>query len=246
MMSRSAAKSARLIELIELVKSGDKQAQEMLLSENVALVHSVAKRFRNRGADYDDIFQTGCVGFIKAVQRFDTSYGVQFSTYAVPMIMGEIRRFLRDDGLLRVSRSIKENARKLIKLQEDMKMDLGREPTLTELSKHSNHSVEDIAFLLEAFVHPASLDAPVSETNEAETALIEAIPNNNDQESEAIRRLMLKNALSGLDNRERKIIYLRYFKDRTQSETAKEIGVSQVQVSRLESKILLKMRKIIS
>lgn len=233
--------------LIRRAQQGDREAEEILLKENMALIHSVAKRFRDQGIDYDDIFQMGCMGFIKSVKRFDMSYNVRFSTYAVPMIMGEIRRILRDGGMVKVSRSIREMARKIMRVQEELQTRLGRSPSVTEVACRCGIRPEDVAFYLEALVDPISMDEPIAgKDGGQEIHQLDHIAGQQDQEEKTLDSIVIKEAFAKLPPRERKIIYLRYYKGRTQHEIATIMGVSQVQISRLEKKILTKMRSSIS
>lgn len=237
----------RTMELILQAQQGDKQAEETLLNENMALIHSVAKRFRDQGVDYDDIFQMGCMGFIKSIKRFDMSYNVRFSTYAVPMIMGEIRRILRDDGMVKVSRSIREMARRIMQVQEEMQSDLGRSPSVMEVAHRCGIRPDEVAFYLESLVDPISVDEPVTgKDGNQEVQQLDHIAGQQDQEDQTLDSIVIKEAFAKLQPREQKIIYLRYYKGRTQHEIARIMGVSQVQISRLEKKILTKMRSSIS
>ena len=234
------------IELIKRARTGDHEAEEQLIRDNMALVHSVAKRFRDRGADYEDIFQIGCVGFVKAVKNFDLSYNVCFSTYAVPMIMGEIRRFLRDDGPMKISRSIKEKARLLLSVQERLSEKLQREPTANEIAAEAGIEACDISYILEAMNPIGSIDEEMNPGAENPIKTIDRVPDDNSHPDSQIDRILIKELLSTLEPRERQIIVMRYFQEKTQSEIAEAIGVSQVQISRLEGKILGKMRSMMS
>ncbi|MGI5877240.1 MAG: SigB/SigF/SigG family RNA polymerase sigma factor [Christensenellales bacterium] len=232
----------RTMALIARAQQGDRQAEGMLIEENMALVHSVAKRFRDRGVEYEDIFQMGCVGFLKAVKRFDASYNVCFSTYAVPMIMGEIRRTLRDDGMVKVSRSIRETAKTIMHTQETLQCMLGRSPTLQEVADHCGLKPEEISFYLESLVQPLSIDEPLPGDGGAALRQGDHMPGLENQEETTLNHILIRQAMGQLPPREKRIIYLRYFKDQTQNEIASTLGVSQVQISRLEKKILKKMR----
>lgn len=230
------------VELLKRARAGDEGAEEQLIRDNMALVHSVAKRFRERGADYEDLFQIGCVGFVKAVKNFDLSYNVCFSTYAVPMIMGEIRRFLRDDGPMKISRSIKEKARMLLSVQERLSERLQREPTAGEIAAEAGIAPEEIAYILEAMNPIASIDEELNPGSENPVKTIDRVPDDTSHPDNQIDKILVKELLSTLEPRERQIIVMRYFQEKTQSEIAAAIGVSQVQISRLEGKILVKMR----
>lgn len=232
--------------LIEKAKNGDKKALDKLVENNLPLVSAVTKKFMNRGYEYDDIFQIGCIGLVKAVNNFDSKYNVQFSTYAVPMIMGEIKRFLRDDGIIKVSRSIKYNARKLHYNKEKLTKELNREPTIEELSKYSGMTSEEIIFSTEAVNQPKYLYDTIHQDDGAPIFLIDKISENKDVNKDIINKIALKEALGKLDVRSRQIIILRYFKDITQVQVAKMLGISQVQVSRIEKKVLKTMREKLS
>ena len=222
--------------LLERLKKGDKAAEDELVEENMGLVMSAAKKFTNRGYDFEELAQVGAMGLIKAVKRFDTTYDVRFSTYAVPMIMGEIRRFLRDDGLIKISRKIKENAIKGWRAEELLRRELKREPTINEISQKCGVTTEELLEAFDAAAYPESIyyegeDSPVGERLKAP-----------DNENIIINKLMIRTMLDKLDKRERQIIVLRYFKEKTQSQVAQIVGVSQVQVSRIEKSVLEKMR----
>ena len=229
-------------ELFIRAQKGEREAKELLFSKNTGLVHHVVKRFIGRGSiEAEDLFQIGAMGLMKATEKFDIGYEVQFSTYAVPLIMGEIRRFLRDDGLIKVSRSIKENARKLKWIKEEMQQRTGREPTLSELSKESGIPVEDIVTALDAVREVESIDKTVYESDGSEVRLLDML--GNDSESDAIiDRILLEKLLGGLDEREKSLIKLRYFENKTQVQVAGDLGMSQVQVSRMEKKVLHRLR----
>ena len=230
-------------DLIKRAKDGDKNAESEILNGNIALVWSVARKFSNRGYDLDDIFQIGCIGILKAVKNFDLSYDVRFSTYAVPLIMGEIKRFLRDDGIIKVSRRLKEIAQKAKITKEILEKELNREAKLSEIAERIGESPSDLAVALEANVAPESLYREVNDGDKSGGYLIDKIANNIDTEEEILDKISLGEAIKALDERERKIIMLRYFRGKTQSEIASVIGISQVQVSRLEKKILLRMKE---
>lgn len=228
-----------VLTLLQRVKKGDEAARAELFECNVALVKAVVRRFLNRGAEYDDLVQLGGIGLLKAIDRFDPAFGVRFSTYAVPMIAGEIRRFLRDDGMVKVSRAAKELAAKAAKGREALCVQLGREPTAEELAAHLGVPPEELVFAEESARRCRSLDEPVCEQESA--ALVERI--SAEQNTDPTDGIFLKEMLGALEPRERQIIVLRYLKDETQKEVAKKLGVSQVQISRLESRILSKMRE---
>lgn len=230
-------------DLIKRAKNGDKEAENEILNGNIALVWSVARKFSNRGYDLDDIFQIGCIGILKAIKNFDLNYDVRFSTYAVPLIMGEIKRFLRDDGIIKVSRRLKEIAQKAKITKEILEKELNREAKLSEIAERIGELPSDLAVALEANVAPESLYREFNDGDKSGGYLIDKIANNIDTEEEILDKISLSEAIKALDERERKIIMLRYFRGKTQSEIASVIGISQVQVSRLEKKILLRMKE---
>ncbi|WP_394137297.1 RNA polymerase sporulation sigma factor SigF [Cytobacillus oceanisediminis] len=227
-------------ELIKQSQSGDQGARDRIVQKNMRLVWSVVQRFLNRGYEPDDLFQIGCIGLLKSVDKFDLSYDVKFSTYAVPMIIGEIQRFIRDDGTVKVSRSLKEMSNKIRKAKDELSKTLGRVPTVTELSEHLEISPEDIILAQEASRIPSSIHETVYENDGDPITLLDQIDDGN--EGKWFDKIALKEAIRELDERERLIVYLRYYKDQTQSEVAARLGISQVQVSRLEKKILQQMK----
>lgn len=210
------------------------------IEQNLGLVHSVAKRFIGRGAEYEDLVQIGSVGLVKAARNFDESTGYKFSTYAVPMIMGEIKRYLRDDGAVKISRSIKENAGKLGYAKEKLKKKLGRSPTISEIANETGISQEDVVSALEAMQPVGSI---YETTPDGENYVLDRLALPEDEEEETVNRIFLKELIDSLDSRSQKVILLRYFKEKTQQQIAEELGVSQVQVSRIEKKILEELRR---
>lgn len=234
------------MQLIKLAKEGDKVALDSLVELNLPLVSSISKKFLNRGYEYDDIFQIGCIGLVKAVNNFDNSFNVKFSTYAVPMIMGEIKRFLRDDGIIKISRSIKNIAKKIHYDRDTLTKKLGREPTVEELSKFSGIDKEEILTALEASTNMQYLYDTIHQDDGAPVLLIDKISENYEENLGVIDKIALKEALTKLDIKSRQIIMLRYFKDKTQIEVAKMMGISQVQVSRIEKKVLKIMKEKLS
>lgn len=230
-----------LEELIASAQSGDMPAKERLVLENSGLIWSIARRYFGRGVDADDLYQLGCVGFLKAIEGFDLEYGTQFSTYAVPKIAGEIRRFLRDDGSVKVSRSVKERAATIKMVRQKMTGLLNREPTLTELSAQTGFTPEEIAV---AETATASAESIQKETGEDGFSL-EDVLSEGHMEEEMIEKIALKEAIGKLPERERAVIDLRYFRGLTQDKTAGILGVSQVQISRIEKKALTELRKYI-
>ena len=227
------------LSLIRRSQQGDKAAVEQLVVENSGLIWSIARRYFGRGVDPDDLYQLGCVGFLKAVEGFDTAFGPQFSTYAVPKIAGEIRRFLRDDGSVKVSRSLKERAAAVKGVRQRLTAELGREPTLSELSARMELSPEEIA---EAETATASARSIQSESGE-EGFCLEDVLTDGEMEENLMESICLKSALDRLSERERMVISLRYFHALTQQKVAQIIGVSQVQVSRIEKKALSHLRE---
>lgn len=231
------------LELIKLSKQGDKAARDLVVTENVGLVWSIVRRFANRGHEMEDLFQIGTIGLIKAIDKFDDSYEVRFSTYAVPMITGEIKRFLRDDGMIKVSRSLKETAGKIRVVREQLSNKNGREPTIEEISEFLSIDKEDIVMALESGAEVESLYKTIYQGDGNAIYLIDKIEQTKDENENMIDKLALKEIIDSLDQKDQDIIRLRYFCDRTQTDIAKELGISQVQVSRLEKRILKIMRE---
>ena len=229
--------------LLENAKNGDTEATKLIIEANLPLVTSLSKKFLNRGYEYDEIFQVGCIGLIKAVNNFDSSFQVKFSTYAVPMIIGEIRRFIRDDGIMRISRSIKTNIITIHFAKEELEAKLHREPTIEEISNYCNIDKEEVILATEAALYVNFLYDTVHQDDGAAVLLIDKIGEKNIQNDNILDKLALKEAISQLEDRERKIIILRYFKDKTQKEVAKMLGISQVQVSRIEKRVLSIMKE---
>ncbi|GBF72705.1 RNA polymerase sporulation sigma factor SigF [Paenibacillus sp. 598K] len=222
--------------LIALSQTGDSGARDTLVNCNIRLVWSVVQRFINRGYEPEDLFQIGCIGLLKSVDKFDLSYDVKFSTYAVPMIIGEIQRFLRDDGTLKVSRSLKELANKVRKTRDELSRTLGRMPTIKEVAAELGITPEDVVLAQEANKPPTSIHETVFENDGDPITLMDQIAD--DTQDKWFEKLALNEAIGALSERERLIVYLRYYRDQTQSEVAARLGISQVQVSRLEKKIL--------
>lgn len=229
--------------LIPLAKAGDEKAMSRVIEMNLPLVSSISKKFLNRGYDYEDIFQIGSIGLIKAIKNFDASFNVKFSTYAVPMIIGEIKRFIRDDGIIKVSRNVKSLARKLHFDKEQLTKDLGRDPTIEEISKYSGVSKEEIVFAIESSTGLQYLYDTIHQDDGAPVLLIDKLSEKGVEDTDMVDRLALKEALRSLDIKSRQIIMLRYFKDKTQVQVAKLLGISQVQVSRIEKKVLGVMKE---
>lgn len=222
---------------------GDKEARESLFRENTGLIYSVVKRFLGRGTEMEDLFQIGSIGLLKAVDKFDLSYDVEFSTYAVPLIVGEIKRFLRDDGMVKVSRSIKENQYKIYKAKEELERKLGREPEIQELSAVLKISPEELVMAVEASADVESIYRTIHQGESTDLQLIDKIPEKRDEQQKLLDRIFLEELLTRLDRDERRLICMRYFKDMTQTEIAAALGISQVQVSRMEKRILNHMRE---
>ncbi|MCK1982365.1 RNA polymerase sporulation sigma factor SigF [Peribacillus simplex] len=233
-------KDEELRNLIQRSQSGDQDARNLIVNSNLRLVWSVVQRFLNRGYEPDDLYQIGCIGLLKSVDKFDLSFEVKFSTYAVPMIIGEIQRFIRDDGTVKVSRSLKEMANKIRRAKEELSKTYGRVPTVNELAEHLELSPEEIIMAQEASRSPSSIHETVYENDGDPITLLDQIADNN--ETSWFDQIALKEAIQELNERERLIVFLRYYKDQTQSEVAARLGISQVQVSRLEKKILQQMK----
>lgn len=250
--------------LIERSQAGDKEAREKLIEENLGLVRHIVKRFMGRGYDMEDLFQIGCIGLMKAIDKFDLHFEVRFSTYAVPMIQGEIKRFLRDDGMVKVSRTLKENGWKVKQAVERLSQKYGRDATLQEVSLETGLEIEDVVMALDANVEVESIYKSVYQSDGNEIYLVDQVVGGSsgvgcsaagqaglngsgiceDAEKEKIlNHMLLEQLLGQLEETERKLIDMRYFQDKTQVEVAKNLGISQVQVSRMEKRILLRLRK---
>jgi len=243
--------------LIRQLQEGKKEVREVLVEKNLGLVHHIVKRFVGRGVDAEDLFQIGSIGLMKAIDKFDLSFDVKFSTYAVPLISGEIKRFLRDDGMMKVSRTLKENGMQLRRVMERFNKEMGRDPTIQELSEETGLEKEDIVLALEAGNEVESIYKSVYQSDGNEIYLVDqvvgtagkgalgqSIQSKDDVEKEKLlNHLLLEQLLQTLEDEEKRIIQLRYFKDKTQTEVAKLLGISQVQVSRLEKKILKSLRE---
>ena len=232
------------IEMINLAHQGDKDARDRLVTENVGLIWSIVKRFGNRNYEMEDLFQIGVIGLIKAIDKFDLSRELSFSTYAVPMIIGEIRRFLRDDGMLHVSRQIKDNARKVAIAKEELRKKNTHDPTMQEMMEVTGLSSEDILAAIEASTEVESIYQPIGNSTEGGQLLIaDQLEDTKKTEQELINRITVTQLLESLEEQERKLIELRYLEGKTQSESAKVLGMNQVAVSRLEKKILRYLRQ---
>ncbi len=231
------------MELIRKAHQGDKEARDRLVLDNMGLVWSIVRRFQGRGYDPEDLFQIGSIGLMKAIDKFDLSFDVRFSTYAVPMITGEIKRFLRDDGLIKVSRSIKEMGLRVKMVRESLCASLGREPTLEEIAAEVGASKEDVAVSIEAGAEVESLYKTVNQNDENSLCLMDKIEDKNEQQEKLLNHMVLEELIGALGEKEREIIVRRYYNNQTQTQVAQALSISQVQVSRLEKKILKQMRE---
>ena len=229
--------------LLERIRQGDASARDKLICGNLRLVLSVIQRFTNRGENPDDLFQVGCIGLIKAIDNFDPVHGVCFSTYAVPMIIGEVRRHLRDNSAVRVSRSIRDTAYRALRAKEELLTQLGRDPSVTELAEKMGIPCEEVVIAMEAIVDPLSFSEPIYNDGGDAILVMDQISSPRDSDENWIEEIMLKDAIKNLSPRERHILSLRYIKGRTQTEVAAEIGISQAQVSRLEKSALNEIKK---
>lgn len=238
-------KNERMRELFPRVHAGDVEARNEFIQGNLRLVLSVIQRFNNRGESVDDLFQVGCIGLIKAIDNFDVTQNVRFSTYAVPMIIGEIRRYLRDNNPIRVSRSLRDTAYKALRAREALTYERGREPRVDEIAKQMEMPEEDVVYALEAIQDPVSLFDPVYQDGGDAIYVMDQVRDVRVSEDDWVRDLSINQALSKLAERERNIINRRFFQGRTQMEVAEEIGISQAQVSRLEKSALQQMRKYV-
>jgi len=232
-------------ELFERIHKGDMTAREEFIKGNLRLVLSVIQRFNNRGEYVDDLFQVGCIGLIKAIDNFDVSQNVKFSTYAVPMIIGEIRRYLRDNNSIRVSRSLRDIAYKALQVKEKLTNQNSKEPTITEIAKELNLPKEEVVFALDAIQDPISLFEPIYHDSGDAIYVMDQVSDDKNHDESWLEEIALKEAMRKLNERERHILNLRFYEGRTQMEVAEEIGISQAQVSRLEKSALAHMRKYI-
>ncbi|MDD3921791.1 MAG: SigB/SigF/SigG family RNA polymerase sigma factor [Eubacteriales bacterium] len=244
MMDAAPLPHEEVMTLIAAAQKQDTAAMEHLVTHNTALVKSIVKKFLGRGIEYDDLYQIGCLGLVKAINHYEASFGVRFSTYAVPMIAGEIKRFLRDAGMVKVSRSLKELASKAAAAQERLRRSLGRDPGIAELAKALEAAPEDVAMALEAARPHISLFEPLYDEH-SDTTLLDQMQKESAPDVQMVDRILLKDLLSKLEARERQLIFLRYFQDKTQSEIAQLMGVSQVQISRMENRIIRKLREAV-
>lgn len=230
------------ITLITQAHKGDKSSRDRILIENTALIWSIVKRFSGRGYESEDLFQIGCIGMLKAIDRFDLGYNVSFSTYAVPLITGEIRRFLRDDGIIKISRTIKENQKLILREREKHVEKYNEKPTIEQLAKACGLEREDVVLATSALMPVDSIDREINQDNE-NTTVGSFLPDHTDSEKIIVDKILIKQLLESLTKEEEKVIVLRYFKNKTQQEIAEIMGLTQVKVSRLEKKILEKLKK---
>ena len=230
------------IQYLRQAQTGDNVAKEMLITHNVSLVKCIVKRYLGKGVDYDDLFQIACMGFLKAIAGFDESFGVKFSTYAVPMVAGEIKRFMRDDGSVKVSRAMKQTAKEINLWVEEYTTKQGRQPSVAEIAKQFGLEEAETVFVMGSSKMPLSLYGGGDFKDGKERELIETLPSKDNQD-DWLDKMLLRGAIEGLSERDRKVIILRYFRDMTQSEVAKKIGVSQVQISRIENRIIKEFRE---
>ncbi len=231
-------------DLLGRVKDGDEEARETLINCNLRLVFNLVKRFANRGYELEDLFQIGTIGLIKSIDKFDLSYDVKFSTYAVPLIIGEIRRFLRDDNPVKVSRSLKEAVNKVHRAKDELSVQMGREPSISDIARHTGLSPEDIVTALEAAQTPTSMFETIYQDDGDPIYVIDALAGETDDRSGWFDKLALKDILKRLPEREKKVLLLRFFEDKTQAEVAAMMDISQVQVSRIERQALKSIRAI--
>ena len=235
----------RTFELIRQSQAGEMQAKEQLMIIHSGLIWNVVRRFIGRGVELEDLYQIGAIGLIRAIDKFDFSYDVKFSTYAVPLISGEIKRFLRDDGMIKISRNLKENQWKIKRAMEQFAHEHGREATVEELSEILELEPEEIVLSMEAAVEIESMDQKVFRGDGKEISLKERIPDEKNEEEELLDKLFLEQLMEGLDKRDKELIILRYFENKTQTQVAEILGISQVQVSILEKKILRRMKELV-
>ena len=233
---------ADTLSLLKRAHQGDKAARDALTEENMGLVWSVVRRFDGRKAEKEDLFQIGSIGLLKAIDKFDESYGVCFSTYAVPMIAGEIRRYLRDNSMIRVSRSLKESAVQMYRCMEKLEKTLGRDPTIQEIADEMGTDPEELSLIMEANRDVESLQQVVYRNDGNEMTLMDRLEDQHDAQEVLLDRMLLDQLLSGLTEQEKQLICMRYVQEKTQSDIAGKLGVSQVQVSRMEKRIIKKIR----
>lgn len=232
----------QVLQLVARAKEGDQDAKGLLVEENSPLIKSVIKRFKGKGIEYDDLYQIGCMGFLKAIKNFNAEFGVKFSTYVVPMVIGEVKRFMRDDGAIKVSRALKTLNLQISKyIDECVKRD-GQGPNIEKIAQHFQVDQQEIVLAMDSAKMPVSLYTPIEDDSDG-MALVDRIESQEDENGKMIDSIALSEVIKKLNDRDKKIILLRYYFDKTQSEIARQLNISQVQVSRLESKILDNMRK---
>ena len=236
-------KEAEMMQMIKKIQAGDKQARDEFIQGNLRLVLSVIQRFSNRGENPDDLFQVGCIGLIKALDNFDLSHGVKFSTYAVPMIIGEIRRYLRDNNTIRVSRSMRDTAYRILQVRDRFLTENQRDPTVEQIAKELNIPREEVVFAMDAIVDPVSLYEPVYSDGGDAICVMDQVSDNRNNDENWTDLIALKEALKKLDDRERRILSLRFYEGKTQMEVSAEVGISQAQVSRLEKGAINTIKK---
>lgn len=234
-----------ILALVEKAQHGDQQAKTVLIEENSPLIKSIIKRFKDKGIEYDDLYQLGCIGFLKAIKNFKAEFGVKFSTYVVPMVIGEIKRFMRDDGAIKVSRALKTLNLQINKYIENFFSKEQRKPSIEEIAKHFQTDEQEIVLAMDSSKMPLSLYSPIDDEGDS-LNIADKIEAEDDINEKIVNNLALKEVIKGLDSREKKIIMLRYYFDKTQSEIARQLKISQVQVSRLENKILENLRTKLS
>lgn len=239
----SVLKNERTMELLEKSQQGSRNARNELIQGNLRLVLAVVQRFANRGEPMDDLFQVGCIGLIKAIDHFDLEQGVRFSTYAVPMIIGEIRRYLRDNSAIRVSRSMRDNAYRALTAKEKLTREKLREPTIDEIARELGMKKEDVVFALDAISDPISLYEPVFQDGGETVCVMDQVRDSRSTDESWLDNILMKQAVTELSDREKRILALRFYDGRTQMDVAKEIGISQAQVSRLEKGVIEKIKK---
>lgn len=237
--------NAEILLLVEKAQKGDQQAKTVLIEENSPLIKSIIKRFKDKGIEYDDLYQLGCMGFLKAIKNFNATFGVKFSTYVVPMVIGEIKRFMRDDGAIKVSRALKTLNLQINKYIENYFGENQRKPSLEQIAKHFQVDEQEVILAMDSAKMPLSLYSPLEEDDDS-ISIADKIEADEDINEKIVDNLTLKELIKGLDLRDKKIIMLRYYFDKTQSEIAKQLNISQVQVSRLENKILDNFRTKLS
>ena len=230
-------------QLLIRAKDGDREANEELVNHNMGLVHHIVKRFLGRGVDAEDLFQIGSIGLLKAIDHFDLTFGVQFSTYAVPMIQGEIKRFMRDDGMIKVSRSIKENSVKISRAVNEYVQKFGQEPTINIICEMTGLYKEDVVLAIDSLAEVESIYQTTVQGDGNEQFLVDRLVGEKNEAEKIVNRVLLKQLLDNLGEMEKELVQLRYFEDKTQMQVAQLLGISQVQVSRLEKKILMGLRK---